>query len=121
MKERESKDVKFIYELSPFFFLKPSEIVAQASTEFLFTPWPNVSFKFVGNPCSLFSNTNKKKKMLSLLTKNVFGRFMTQTTITNNIMTLRNMATKTNKTAKLKGALKVKSINEFDRFRLGLI
>lgn len=49
--------------------------------------------------------------MLSLLTKNVFGRFMTQTTITNNMMTLRNMATKTNKTAKLKGSLKVKSIN----------
>lgn len=59
--------------------------------------------------------------MLSLLTKNVFGRFMTQSTITNNMMTLRNMATKTNKTAKLKGSLKVKLINYFDRFRLKLI
>jgi len=49
--------------------------------------------------------------MLSLLTKNVFGRFMTQATANNNMMTLRTMATKTNKTAKLKGALKVKKIS----------
>ncbi|CAO3654278.1 unnamed protein product [Mucor fragilis] len=46
--------------------------------------------------------------MLSLLTKNVFGRFMTQSTINSNMMSLRTMATKTNKTAKLKGALKAK-------------
>lgn len=48
------------------------------------------------------------KRMLSLLTKNVFGRFMTQATTTNNMMIVRGVASKPNKTAKLKGALKVK-------------
>lgn len=45
--------------------------------------------------------------MLSLLTKNVFGRFMTQTATVNNMMIVRGVASKPNKTAKLKGALKV--------------
>jgi hypothetical protein len=44
--------------------------------------------------------------MLSLLSKNVFGRFMTQST--TPMMTIRGVASKPNKTAKLKGALKVK-------------
>lgn len=45
--------------------------------------------------------------MLSLFTKNVFGRFMTQTVTTNNLMAVRGVASKPNKTAKLKGSLKV--------------
>jgi hypothetical protein len=45
--------------------------------------------------------------MLSLLTKNVLGRFMTPATTTANMMIVRGVASKPNKTAKLKGALKV--------------
>jgi hypothetical protein len=56
----------------------------------------------------LFSFSNPfQNKMLSLLTKNVFGRFMTQATTINNMMIVRGVASKPNKTAKLKGALKV--------------
>jgi hypothetical protein len=54
----------------------------------------------------LLISKKKKPNMLSLLTKNVFGRFMTQAT-TNNMMIIRGVASKPNKTAKLKGALKV--------------
>ncbi|CAO3630932.1 unnamed protein product [Mucor hiemalis] len=46
--------------------------------------------------------------MLSILTKNVFGRFMTQASTINNNMFVRGVASKPNKTAKLKGALKAK-------------
>lgn len=45
--------------------------------------------------------------MLSLFTKNVLGRFMTQVVPTNNLMIVRGVASKPNKTAKLKGSLKV--------------
>lgn len=45
--------------------------------------------------------------MLSILTKNVFGRFMSQTAPLNTNMIVRGVASKPNKTAKLKGALKV--------------
>jgi hypothetical protein len=45
--------------------------------------------------------------MLSLLTKNVFGRFMAQAASQQNMMIVRGVASKPNKTAKLKGSLKV--------------
>lgn len=57
-REREGKKVKSIYELSPFSYLKPSEIVAQASNRIFIYTLAQCSFKFVGNPCSLFSNIN---------------------------------------------------------------
>jgi hypothetical protein len=80
-----------------------SEVKVFDSLRMTCVPWFPLFFVFF----IIISLTHQK--MLSLLSKNVFGRFMTQTA--TPMMTIRGVASKPNKTAKLKAALKVEFID----------